>query len=165
MFSQRRKRPAAQLIASGAKRPRPSKSSMYSHGRAVFCRGDHKADKHKQWAALGAWFLGPKAENGDVLRDLLTQAVDAQIGFRHRWVHRDLTIQGSGQDLTWSFFAYSQKISSEFNPLLAFFCLFVCCFFASCDWFKFLKKDLERSTILDSPFELSTCVLFSLKPL
>ena len=84
MFSQRRKRPAAQLIASGAKRPRPSKSSMYSHGRAVFCRGDHKADNHKQWAALGAWFLGPKAENGGVLRDLLTQAVDAQIGFRHR---------------------------------------------------------------------------------
>lgn len=84
MFSQRRKRPAAQLIASGAKRPRPSKTSMYSHGRAVFCRGDHKADKHKLWAALGAWFLGPKAENGDVLRDLLTQAVDAQTGFRHR---------------------------------------------------------------------------------
>lgn len=98
MFSQRRKRPAAQLIASGAKRSRPSKSSMYSHGRAVFCRGDHKADKHKQWAALGAWFLGPKAENGDVLRELLTQAVDAQVGFRHRRVNRDLRIQGRGQD-------------------------------------------------------------------
>ena len=91
MFSQRRKRPVRQLEAAGAKRPRLSKASMYSNGRAVFSRGKHVVDKHKQWAALGAWFLGPKAENGDVFRDLLTRAVDAQIGFRHRYVSDNQT--------------------------------------------------------------------------
>ena len=84
MFSARRKRPAQQLATSVAKRPRLAKAPMYSHGRKVFSRGDHVVDKHKQWAALGAWFLGPKAENGDVFRDLLTRAVDSHIGFRHR---------------------------------------------------------------------------------
>lgn len=57
---------------------------MYSQQRKVFSRGDHVVDKEKQWATLGAWFLGPKAENGDVFRDLLTEAVDSHIGFRHR---------------------------------------------------------------------------------
>ena len=46
-------------------------------------------DNHKQWAALGAWFLGPKAENGDVFRDLLTRAVDSHIGFRRRLVTKE----------------------------------------------------------------------------
>ena len=32
------------------------------------------------------WFLGPKAENGDVFRDLLTKAIDSHIGFRHRYI-------------------------------------------------------------------------------
>ena len=83
MFS-RRKRPAQQLGGSGGKRPRLSKAPMYTQQRKVFSKGDHVGDKHKQWAALGAWFLGPKAENGDVFRDLLTSAVDSHIGFRHR---------------------------------------------------------------------------------
>lgn len=84
MFSTRRKRPAQQLAAIGAKRPRLSKAPMYSPDRKVFARGDKLVDKHKQWAALGAWFLGPKAENGDVFRGLLTRAVDHHIGYRKR---------------------------------------------------------------------------------
>ena len=65
-------------------RRRSVTASMYSQQREVFSRGDHVQDTQKQWAALGAWFMGPKAENGDVFRDLLTQAVDTHIGFRRR---------------------------------------------------------------------------------
>ena len=89
MFPARRKRPAQQLTAAGAKRPRLVKALMYSQKREVFSRGGHVDDNHKQWAALGAWFLGPKAENGDVFRDLLTRAVDSHIGFRRRLVTKE----------------------------------------------------------------------------
>lgn len=61
-----------------------STAPMYSQQREVFSRGDHLDDTQKQWAALGAWFMGPKAENGEVFRDLLTQAVDNHIGFRRK---------------------------------------------------------------------------------
>ena len=57
---------------------------MYSQQREVFDRGHHLDDTQKQWAALGAWFMGPKAENGEVFRELLTQAVDNHIGFRRK---------------------------------------------------------------------------------
>ena len=39
--------------------------------------------KHeKPWAALGAWFMGPKAENGNVFHELVTQTIESQINFR-----------------------------------------------------------------------------------
>ena len=75
----RQKRTAEDVAAAGGKRPRLSKAPMYLPYRL-----GHALDKHKQWAALGAWFVGPKAENGDVFRDLLTQAVDKHFGFRHK---------------------------------------------------------------------------------
>ena len=75
----RHKRTAEEIAVAGGKRPRLSKAPMYSPR----LRGDVQ-DKQKQWAALGAWFLGPKAENGDVFRDLLTQAVDKHVGFRNK---------------------------------------------------------------------------------
>ena len=75
----RHKRPAEEVAVAGGKRPRLSKAPMYTPHRVSHAQG-----KHKQWAALGAWFLGPKAENGDVFRDLLTQAVDKHVGFRHK---------------------------------------------------------------------------------
>ncbi|KAL9973863.1 hypothetical protein ACROYT_G020369 [Oculina patagonica] len=46
----------------------------------MFSKSDH--GRHKPWAALGAWFMGPKAENGDVFHDLVTQTIDSQIKFR-----------------------------------------------------------------------------------
>ena len=79
MFRQQ-KRAARDISPAGGKRPRLSKAPMYSQHRL----GSHVQDKRDQWAALGAWFMGPKAENGDVFRNLLTQAVDKHIGFRHK---------------------------------------------------------------------------------
>ena len=84
MFKALQKKPAQQLTDAGARRPRLTKAPMYSYERIAVSRRHHVVDKHKQWAALGAWFLGPKAENGDVFQDLLTRAVDSHIGFRHR---------------------------------------------------------------------------------
>lgn len=75
----RHKRTAEEFTAVGGKRPRLSKAPMYSPYRLGSAQ-----DKHRPWAALGAWFLGPKAENGDVFRDLLTNAVDKHVGFRHK---------------------------------------------------------------------------------
>ena len=84
MFSTNRKRPGYQLSTSGAKKPRLSKALMYSQSRRLYSRGREADQDHDRWAALGAWFLGPKAENGDLFKDLLAKAVDSQIGFRHR---------------------------------------------------------------------------------
>lgn len=80
----RQKRTAEDIAVAGGKRPRLSKAPMYSPQRKALFKGGHAHDKHKQWAALGAWFMGPKAENGDVFRDLLTQAVDKHVGFRQQ---------------------------------------------------------------------------------
>lgn len=84
MFRRRKRSTKEDEYSTEEKRARLSKAPMYSQQRKVFSRGDHVVDKEKQWATLGAWFLGPKAENGDVFRDLLTEAVDSHIGFRHR---------------------------------------------------------------------------------
>ena len=35
-----------------------------------------------QWEALGAWFLGPHAENGEVLQELVQRAVAGHCEFR-----------------------------------------------------------------------------------
>ena len=69
---------------------------MYSQQREVFSREDHEVCRQKQWASLGAWFLGPKAENGEVFRELLTKAVDSHIRFRHRYSVQ--SIMAGGQD-------------------------------------------------------------------
>ena len=67
---------------------------MYSQQRKVFSREDHEVCSQKQWASLGAWFLGAKAENGDVFRELLTKAVDSHIGFRHRYSVQSIMVGG-----------------------------------------------------------------------
>ena len=84
MFSTNRKGPGYDLSTSGAGKPRPSKAPMYSQNRRLYSRGCQPDEDRDRWAALGAWFLGPKAENGDLFKDLLTNAVDSHIGFRHR---------------------------------------------------------------------------------
>ena len=75
----RQKRTAEEPAVAGGKRPRLSKAPMY-----LSYRRGHAHEKFEHWASLGAWFLGPKAENGNVFRDLLTQAVDKHVGFRHK---------------------------------------------------------------------------------
>ena len=78
---QSRKRTAQRATGAGGKRQRMTKPApMYSHCRNMFSKQDH--GRHKPWAALGAWFMGPKAENGDVFHDLVTQTIDSQIKFR-----------------------------------------------------------------------------------
>ena len=81
-----RKRTAQQVAGVGGKRRRIAKPApMYRHRRNMLLKGDQS--RHKPWAALGAWFMGPKAENGDVFHDLVTQTIDSQIKFRrHVWV-------------------------------------------------------------------------------
>ncbi|KAK2567754.1 L-tyrosine decarboxylase [Acropora cervicornis] len=89
MFSTNRKGPGYDLSTSGAGKPRPSKALMYSQNRRLYSRGRQADEDHDRWAALGAWFLGPKAENGDLFKDLLTKAVDSHIGFRQSYFPSD----------------------------------------------------------------------------
>ena len=86
MFRRRRSSAREDDCNTETKQARLSKAPMYSQQREVFTRGDHAVDRQKQWASVGAWFLGPKAENGEVFRDLLTKAIDSHIGFRHRYI-------------------------------------------------------------------------------
>ena len=80
-----RKRTAQQVAGAGGKRQRTAKpAAMYDHRRNMFSkRHDYSHGRHMPWAALGAWFMGPKAENGDVFQDLVTQAINSQRSFRH----------------------------------------------------------------------------------
>ena len=56
---------------------------MYSHHRNMRSKHQDGSRKHeKPWAALGAWFMGPKAENGNVFHELVTQTIESQINFR-----------------------------------------------------------------------------------
>ena len=86
MFRRRRSSAREDDCNTETKQACLSKAPMYSQQREVFTRGDHVVDRQKQWASVGAWFLGPKAENGEVFRDLLTKAIDSHIGFRHRYI-------------------------------------------------------------------------------
>lgn len=93
---QSRKRTAQRVAGAGGKRQRMAKPApMYSHRRNMFSKSDH--GRHKPWAALGAWFMGPKAENGDVFHDLVTQTIDSQIKFRrHVYVEIIIKYQSKG---------------------------------------------------------------------
>lgn len=55
------------------------KAPMFTYRRSIVSKHDVAA---KPWAAVGTWFLGPKAENADVLRDLMTEAIDSHFNFR-----------------------------------------------------------------------------------
>ena len=57
-------------------------SCMYEHRRHIFTKRAIKDDVAKPWAAVGTWFLGPKAENDDVFRDLMTSAIESHFNFR-----------------------------------------------------------------------------------
>jgi len=57
--------------------------NIYQHRRPNF---DRKEDDSKSWAKTGAWFLGPKADNGEVFQKLINDAVAKHIKFRQRYV-------------------------------------------------------------------------------
>ena len=47
---------------------------MFTHRRSIFSK---RVTEAKPWAAVGTWFVGPKAENADVFKDLMTEAIDS----------------------------------------------------------------------------------------
>lgn len=55
---------------------------MYQHRRPNFDRAD---DESKPWAKTGAWFLGPKADNGDIFKEIINDVVEKHIEFRRRY--------------------------------------------------------------------------------
>ncbi|KAJ7389686.1 hypothetical protein OS493_029578 [Desmophyllum pertusum] len=137
MFKCRKKFSSASSTSSreaspvGVYRPRglsAATAPMYSQQREVFSRGDHVQDTHKQWAALGAWFMGPKAENGEVFRDLLTQAIDTHIGFRRSYfpcdppyVTDDLREAGSFQNTMNNLRSEMDNLQKELMNSVPFF--------------------------------------------
>ena len=52
------------------------------YGRRRVSRLDPGLDEHKPWAAVGAWFPGPKGENADVYKELVVKAMDHHMKFR-----------------------------------------------------------------------------------
>ena len=62
---------------------------MYNRRRAAFSRLDPGLDEHKPWAAVGAWFPGPKGENADVYKELVVKAIDHHMKFREDYYPSD----------------------------------------------------------------------------
>lgn len=80
---QSRKRPAQQTAGATGKRKRMANpASMYAPQSNMFAKKDLSHGRHKPWSALGAWFMGPKAENGDIFQNLVSDTIDSQIKFR-----------------------------------------------------------------------------------
>ena len=65
----------------GGERKEKGKAHMYTYRRSVFSKRTAEA---KPYAAVGAWFLGPKAENANIFTDLATKAFNAHLQFRKR---------------------------------------------------------------------------------
>ena len=65
----------------GGERKQKGKAHMYMYRRSVFSKRTAEA---KPYAAVGAWFLGPKAENANIFTDLATKAFNAHLQFRKR---------------------------------------------------------------------------------
>ena len=74
------------MYAVGGKKRR---APMYNQRRAVFSRKDRQLDQSKPWAAVGAWFIGPKGENVDIFRELVMKALDHQLQFRKNFYPSD----------------------------------------------------------------------------
>ena len=65
----------------GGETKQKGKAHMYTYRRSVFSKRTAEA---KPYAAVGAWFLGPKAENANIFTDLATKAFNAHLQFRKR---------------------------------------------------------------------------------
>ena len=66
---------------TGERKQTGSKAHMYTYRRSVFSKRNAEA---KPYAAVGAWFLGPKAENAEIFTDLANKAFNAHLQFRKR---------------------------------------------------------------------------------
>lgn len=63
-----------------AKKERKGKAHMFNQRSSALC--SKRGAEAKPWAAVGTWFLGPKAENADVFKKLMNKAIHAHFSFR-----------------------------------------------------------------------------------
>ncbi|XP_068716270.1 uncharacterized protein [Montipora foliosa] len=102
MFSANRRRPSYQLDLDVPRRSSLSRALMYSPMRRLSSLSSDDFIDNNPCAAMGAWFLGPNGENGDIFQDLLTRAVESHVKFRQSYfpcdppyVTNELRSQGS----------------------------------------------------------------------
>lgn len=75
MFSPRRKA----LKKGDENKERKRKAPMFHHKQSVFSK---RFVETQPWAAVGTWFVGPKAENADIFKELMIEAIDSHFKFR-----------------------------------------------------------------------------------
>ncbi|XP_015765461.1 PREDICTED: uncharacterized protein LOC107344318 isoform X2 [Acropora digitifera] len=62
--------------------------SMYAPGRRAFSpREDSQVAM--PWAKVGAWYVGPKAENEEIYKEMVLKAMDAHLDFRKNYFPSD----------------------------------------------------------------------------
>ena len=80
---------------------------MFTHRRGTFSKRAVSDDIAKPWAAVGTWFLGPKAENADVFIELMKDAIKAHMDFRQGHVTKlYFTVASYLRLLPWHGFLY-----------------------------------------------------------
>ncbi|XP_048584706.1 uncharacterized protein LOC5498142 isoform X2 [Nematostella vectensis] len=93
-----------------------SKCNMYSHKKHPnFGRDD--ANKDKPWAKTGAYFLGPNAENGDVFKRQVVEAIDGHIKFREHYFPQDPDFITDEMKDAPSYRETIRKMSKEINNM------------------------------------------------
>ena len=77
MFSPRKKTTRGK--AENKERKRTGPLPMFIHRQNVFSRRSIEA---KLYAAVGTWFVGPKAENSDIFTSLMNETIESHFQFR-----------------------------------------------------------------------------------
>ena len=86
---------------------RKGKAPMFTHRSGIFSKRAVSDDVAKPWAAVGTWFLGPKAENADVFIELMKDAIKAHMDFRQGHVTKFyFTVASYLRLLPWHGFLY-----------------------------------------------------------
>lgn len=93
-----------------------SPSVFYTDGSARKLGEQHV---HEPWAEVGAWFIGPKGENGDMFRDLVMRAIDHHIEFRHTYYPSDPAFVTDEMKESVCYKETKEKIEMELEKLLA----------------------------------------------
>ena len=60
--------------------------SMYAPHRKAF---SPREDFAMPWAKVGAWYVGPKAENEEIYKEMVLKAVDSHLDFRKSYFPSD----------------------------------------------------------------------------
>lgn len=62
--------------------------SMYAPGRKAFSPPED-FQVTMPWAKVGAWYVGPKAENEEIYKEMVIKAMDAHLDFRKNYFPSD----------------------------------------------------------------------------